>query len=565
MTWFALAVLLVLGLWRAFALAWLCDDSFISIRYAENLANGLGLVYNAGEYVEGYTNLSWTLLLAAAAGWGLSPVATAKFLGIAFYAALILVLVRWSWRRARRGGAPFLPLAAGLVLVSNDFHVWATGGLETMLFAYLVTHALLLTRLPAPTLTRSLGAGAIMGLLVLTRLDGLLFVAAGCVSYFFPLGRLAPRERWIHAGALVFPVFVVLAILIPAKLFYYGELVPTAFYSKSVLDPYVSQGLVYVGLYLAKNWFLVPTMIALFLLGRGKVSANENPTSRDDVFFIGTALVFIGYLIEVGGDFMFARRLIPVIPAIFVAAEIRLARIEGPHLRNAISLAVLAAAALPMPLYGEEPQAISGVYDERLSYPEEIMTMREMQGRTVGAALEGTGARVAFEGGMCVFGYYSGLPYLAETTGLTQYSLAKRPLAERGAVGHEKAPDDAWFDENRIHFLVKRDRTPLPDPPEGGRIDEIRFGDVARARILVYSDEVMDPLRDRSGISFEPIEAVIARVAGMMEVASLDRAERMYDQIERYYLRTAGVRGRPFGDRLRRIVERKRLSTSSRP
>ena len=86
--WIVFAALLAVGLWRAAVLAWLCDDSFISIRYAENLADGLGLVYNAGERVEGYTNLLWTLLLAAAAWAGASPVSTAKLLGIACYAAL---------------------------------------------------------------------------------------------------------------------------------------------------------------------------------------------------------------------------------------------------------------------------------------------------------------------------------------------------------------------------------------------------------------------------------------------------------------------------------------------
>ena len=72
------AVLLLYGVGRAISLAWLCDDSFISIRYAEHFASGLGLVYNAGERVEGYTNLSWTLLLAAAARLGASPEAVAS-------------------------------------------------------------------------------------------------------------------------------------------------------------------------------------------------------------------------------------------------------------------------------------------------------------------------------------------------------------------------------------------------------------------------------------------------------------------------------------------------------
>ena len=53
------------GIARALTLAWICDDAFISLRYAANLVAGDGLVYNVGEYVEGYTNLLWTLLIAA--------------------------------------------------------------------------------------------------------------------------------------------------------------------------------------------------------------------------------------------------------------------------------------------------------------------------------------------------------------------------------------------------------------------------------------------------------------------------------------------------------------------
>src|SRR5438105_2557104 len=38
------------------------DDAYISFRYAWNFAHGQGLVFNPGEHVEGFTNLSWTLL-----------------------------------------------------------------------------------------------------------------------------------------------------------------------------------------------------------------------------------------------------------------------------------------------------------------------------------------------------------------------------------------------------------------------------------------------------------------------------------------------------------------------
>src|SRR5438874_2259808 len=35
----------------------LFDDAMISMRYAWNLSHGLGLVWNVGEHVEGYSNL----------------------------------------------------------------------------------------------------------------------------------------------------------------------------------------------------------------------------------------------------------------------------------------------------------------------------------------------------------------------------------------------------------------------------------------------------------------------------------------------------------------------------
>src|SRR5438046_1501989 len=49
------------------------DDAFITYRYAENLARGLGLVYNPGERVEGYSNFLWTLMMAVVVKLGGRP------------------------------------------------------------------------------------------------------------------------------------------------------------------------------------------------------------------------------------------------------------------------------------------------------------------------------------------------------------------------------------------------------------------------------------------------------------------------------------------------------------
>lgn len=54
-----------LSIWR-----FTFDDSYIGFRFAENIAKGLGAVFNAGQRVEGYTSFLWVVLLAGAARLG---------------------------------------------------------------------------------------------------------------------------------------------------------------------------------------------------------------------------------------------------------------------------------------------------------------------------------------------------------------------------------------------------------------------------------------------------------------------------------------------------------------
>ena len=46
------------------------DDAYISYRYAQNLVDGHGLIFNVGERVEGYSNLLWTLIVAGGIALG---------------------------------------------------------------------------------------------------------------------------------------------------------------------------------------------------------------------------------------------------------------------------------------------------------------------------------------------------------------------------------------------------------------------------------------------------------------------------------------------------------------
>jgi len=106
------------GLYHAIALAWLCDDAFISFRYAQNLVSGHGLVFNVGERVEGYTNFLWTLLIAGGLSTGFSAEGTAQVLGVMFYLGTVVLLLAVPLGRESRSRAgemvPVAALALGL-------------------------------------------------------------------------------------------------------------------------------------------------------------------------------------------------------------------------------------------------------------------------------------------------------------------------------------------------------------------------------------------------------------------------------------------------------------------
>lgn len=551
----AAAAAVVFALWRALSLAWLSDDGFISFRYAAHLASGHGLVYNVGERVEGYTNLLWTLLLAGAMGLGVPPEPSSKALGIVCWLALVAML---AWRSRRPGARmPFAPLAAALVLLMHDYQTWATGGLETSLFALLAVSGLLLTSRPISSPGALVAAGALLAAAVATRPDGVIFAAVGVVGAWLVHAEAPRRRRLLLTAAVAAPLAAAGAALVAFKLGYYGDLFPTAFYSKSALDPYYGQGWFYVLLFLEKNWFIVPLAVLLLL---GSLPRLDTILTRGHLVLLSAFVLFVVYVAHSGGDFMFARRLLPAMPLLFVVLEDLLVAQPDRLVPVVASALALTGVLAPYPVFAHAGERIRGIADEPAFYPPALMEARRLQGLMAGQALAGLPVRAAYEGGMCVFGYYSGLPYLAEMTGLTQYSLAKRPLAARGHVGHEKTADDGWLTANRIHFVFSQ--VPPPVSQAGPlRVDEIAFGgDLVKARIWIYEDAIMDRLRGDPRVRFTPIEDTLREAQRQIAQAPYEEARRIHDVLERYYFRSAGPAKQAAADELARQVEARRRS-----
>jgi arabinofuranosyltransferase len=149
------------------------DDAYITFRYARNLAEGLGLVYNPGEWVLGTTAPLWAVLLGGGYRLGLTDLpwlATGiSAVSDAVSAALLVHYgLRVGWRLV---GAALVGLAWALNPMSIAF---ATGGMETSLFVCVALVALGLasrgSRLPL--------AAALCGVATLVRPEGALLGAS---------------------------------------------------------------------------------------------------------------------------------------------------------------------------------------------------------------------------------------------------------------------------------------------------------------------------------------------------------------------------------------------------
>lgn len=166
---FALGVFVAAELLIAGEVGLPLDDSWIHLRFADNLAHGRGFGINPGEPVAASTAPLWTLLLAAAIALGIPGLAAAKLLGVACYLASGLLTRRLAL--AAGLGRP-LALAAAVGTMAAGRLVWgALSGMEVALGSVLVAAGAWLA-----VRERGVAAAALFGLATLARPEAAVLV-----------------------------------------------------------------------------------------------------------------------------------------------------------------------------------------------------------------------------------------------------------------------------------------------------------------------------------------------------------------------------------------------------
>lgn len=349
------------------------DDAYISLEYVSNLVAGKGMVFQAGERIEGITNIGWALFLAPFA-LVLGPTLAAKVLGFAL-AALCLALAANIAAGRVTGLSPWVvtaPLPFFIVL-NRDFTIFALNGMETAFLS-----ALILLAAMAIARRRLYLAAGLMAWAFLAHPEAALVFPLFVAAMFI----LDPDARRKLAGpaALFFAAVLVFTL---ARHLYYGDILPNTFAAK----PAAPREAAVSALNLLRGAnanvsFPLNSALALPLVALGAFRLGRE--DRRLAAFLSAALA-AGYVFSIyarpdwtGMGRYFAPYLPPGL-VLFWAGAVELAELAAErfsmpslHVHGIAVMAVLLMAATGAPLYS----ALSESYRER--YPGYVLFAEDL-------------------------------------------------------------------------------------------------------------------------------------------------------------------------------------------
>lgn len=446
--------------------AWLSDDSYITLRTVDNFISGYGLVWNVGERVQSYTHPLWMFLLSGA--YFLHRDIYWSSLLLCFAASFATVAV-FAFGIARTPRMAILGVV--LLAASKSFMDFSTSGLENPLTHLLLTlFALVYWRMYAGW-RRLLLLSLLAGLATFTRMDtvllylpALLYAASTTLCTGLPINDAfaSPLRRMADLLPLVARTTIILILGFAPfflwelfALWYYGFPFPNTAYAKLHTGVPLSTRLPHGIYYIASSLLFDPVLLfglfgSLFLV----VIAHR----RSSLALAAGILLYLAYVVEIGGDFMAGRFLTaPFLLAVLIFAHDPLPDRSSPwltpfarfHWRHAL-VAALAFGALTLnsrwlpdypTLVGLMPH---GIADERSYYVNSTgiftigfgPTMPRSTWAKAGLALRGSGKTVVYYN-LGFYGFMAGpTVHIVDKFALSDPLLARLPALPGARVGH---------------------------------------------------------------------------------------------------------------------------------
>ncbi len=279
---------LVAGLLLTMWYGWIVDDAYIYFRYVDNFViHKIGLVYNKGEFVEGFSSPLWIGILIILRFLRLNYWLIIRIVGLISYTFFWYLSIKIN-RQLSHDKEPALNMPLVYLTCTYAVMCYFTSGLEAPLIIVLAGAYAALLLFPGNAWLH-----ISVGLSPLVRHE--LFIPY-CIALLWVWGR---KKR--------FPLLLFLTCAIGAgsyelfRIWYYADLLPNPFYLKDVI--WVAQGLAY--LYDTCLTYQTIPFIGLFVLLYLALRKRHGPAyvfEEERVMMLIFALPVLCYVIKIGGD-----------------------------------------------------------------------------------------------------------------------------------------------------------------------------------------------------------------------------------------------------------------------
>ncbi|MET8848256.1 hypothetical protein [Amycolatopsis sp. NPDC004625] len=321
---FVLTLTLGLSLLHQLLFATVTEDALVTFRYAQNIADGNGPVFNPGERVEGYTNFLWLVLIALPrAAFGADVRTTAVVFGVLAALGCVLVACFLANRIAAAATPegveprPAIGVAAAVLTASaGGLAVYGASGSEVPLFV-------LLTLAVGYSLAarRPVVAGVLVAFAVMTSPEGL--VVAALAGLWLAGAALKGKHTWWAPVGYLLGALVFLIPRLAWRATFYQHFLPAPLAAKlgAPLGSQLTAGWPYLsGFALAHQGFLLLGLVAAVALLLQRRAQTLEARALIWLLF-ATAAGLAAAAVVTGGDPGPSWRLLaPVPPLLAVAA-----------------------------------------------------------------------------------------------------------------------------------------------------------------------------------------------------------------------------------------------------